>query len=120
MKHDVPNIGFYIAKDSKRILYATDTNYIHNRFRGLTHILLGVSYDTEILKDNIVSGKIDPALGQRILKNHMSLATAIGFFKANDLSKLEEVYLLHLSDMNSNAEMFKTEIQKITGVPVYM
>jgi phosphoribosyl 1,2-cyclic phosphodiesterase len=81
---------------------------------------LGISYDTEILKDNIITGKVDPALGKRILRNHMSLKTALEFLKANDLSKLQEIHILHTSDTNSNAAMFKKEIQKITGKPVYI
>jgi phosphoribosyl 1,2-cyclic phosphodiesterase len=33
LKHDVMNLGFFIGKGtSKRVLYATDTNYIHPRF----------------------------------------------------------------------------------------
>jgi len=118
--HDVSNLGFFIGNGKDRILYATDTNYIHPRFKNLTHILLGIDYDAEILKENIINSVIDPALGKRILKNHMSLKTAIEFFKANDLSRVQGIYIIHLSNTNSNAEMFRQEIQKVTGKPVYV
>lgn len=118
--HDVPCLGFILAKGEEKLMYANDTSYIPYRFKGLTHIMLGVNYDAEILVDNITCGYINVEAGKRILKNHMSLTTANGFFSANDMSKVEEIYLLHLSDGNSNAEKFKREIQEITGRPVYI
>jgi len=99
-------------------MYANDTNYIPYRFKGLTHVMLGVNYDKEILIDNITYGYINPEVGKRVLQNHMSLSTAQGFFRANDMSQVREIYLLHLSDPNSDAEKFKREIQAITGRPV--
>ena len=42
------------------------------------------------------------------------------FLRANDLSRVKEIHLLHLSDENSNAERFKREIQEISGKPVYV
>jgi len=118
--HDVPCLGFLLAKDDEKLICACDTSYIPQRFKGLTHVMLGVSYDTEILLDNILCGHINPEVGKRILKFHMSLDTAKGFFRANDMSKVEEVHLIHLSEANSHAEKFKKEIQQIIGKPVYL
>ena len=118
--HDVPCLGFLLARGEEKVLYVNDTNYIPYRFRGLTHIMIGVSYDSEILIDNITCGYLNLEAGKRILKNHMSLQTAKGFFNANDMSQVKEIYLLHLSDGNSNAENFKCEIQGLTGRPVYI
>ena len=50
----------------------------------------------------------------------MSIDTVEEFLEANDLSKLQQVYLLHLSDNNSNANKFKDRIQKKTGAEVYV
>ncbi|MCK4240849.1 MAG: MBL fold metallo-hydrolase [Candidatus Atribacteria bacterium] len=118
--HDVPCLGFLLAIGKDRLLYANDTSYIPYRFNGLTHIMLGVNYDTETLVDNITCGYVNPEVGKRMLKNHMSLDTAKGFFTANDMSQVEEVHLIHLSDSNSNAEKFKHEIQMLCGRPVYI
>jgi len=118
--HDVPCLGFVLARGEEKLMYANDTSYIPYRFKGLTHIMLGVNYDSEILVDNITCGYVNLEVGKRVLRNHMSLDTAKGFFRANDMGKVEEIYLLHLSDGNSNAEKFKREIQEITGRPVYV
>lgn len=117
--HDVPCLGFILAKGEEKVLYANDTNYIPYRFRKLTHILLGVNHDTKILANNITCGYLHPEAGKRILRYHMSLNTAKGFFKANDMGKVNEIYLLHLSDGNSDENKFKKAIEEITGRPVY-
>ncbi len=118
--HDVECLGFLCAKGAEKILFATDTSYIPYRFKGLTGILLAVDYDAEILKANTLAGSVDPERAKRTLQNHMSLETALGFFKANDMSRVEGIWLLHLSDSNSDAERFKVEIQRETGRPVYI
>jgi phosphoribosyl 1,2-cyclic phosphodiesterase len=81
--------------------------------------MLGVNYDTEILANNVICGYLHPEAGKRILRNHMSLNTAKGFFKANDMGKVNKIYLLHLSDGNSDEKKFKKTIEEITGRPVY-
>lgn len=118
--HDVPCFGFLLVSQRSKILYLVDSAYCKYRFRNLTHIMLGVSYSTEILTDNILCGYINPEVGKRMLKTHMSFKTAKEFFRANDMSQVKEIYLIHLSDVNSNAEKFKQEIQGITGKPVYI
>ena len=50
----------------------------------------------------------------------MSLETAKDFLRANDLTAVQEIWLCHLSDGNSDAERFKREIQALTGKPVYI
>jgi len=42
------------------------------------------------------------------------------FLQANDLSRVQEIWLLHLSDGNSNSERFKREVKEISGKPVYI
>jgi len=120
LPHDVPNVGFLIRdKERSKLLYLVDCNYCPYRFHGLTLIALGINYDTEILVDNITCGYLNLEVGKRMLKNHMSIETAKGFFRANDMSKVEEIYLLHLSDGNSDEDYFKKTVEEITGKPVY-
>jgi len=118
--HDVPCLGFLMVSKEGRALYLSDSNFVKYRFKGLNLIALGVGYSVDILKENVRAGRIDPGLANRILRNHMSLETALDFFKANDMSRVEEIHLLHLSDANSDEERFLSAVEKATGRPVYV
>ena len=110
--HDAAEpLGFLLASGNERLVFATDTAYIPNRFAGLTHIMIEVNYSLKLLKANTPSSE----LRQLVIQNHMSLETAVDFFRANDLAQVEEIWLLHLSDINSNAELFKRRVQEVTG-----
>jgi phosphoribosyl 1,2-cyclic phosphodiesterase len=118
LKHDVTNFGFLLSRDGYKIMFAVDTNYIPYKFTGLTHVLLGVNYDSDILRGKAYREELNPAVAQRSLTNHMSISTALDFFKKLDKSALRSVFLLHLSDANSDEKAFKLAVQKIVGIPV--
>ena len=65
-------------------------------------------------------GSVPVALKNRLLTSHFSLENVKEFLKANDLSRVQEIHLLHLSDGNSDAERFKREIMAVCGKPVYI
>lgn len=120
-QHDVFNLGFLLANSAgEKLLYATDTFYLRYRFQCLTHIMIETNYSLDILKANIEAGLVEPALKNRILKSHFSLENVKKFLQANDLSKVQEIWLLHLSEQNSCEKRFKEEVQKITGKPTYI
>ena len=117
-EHDaVDPLGYLIQSNEtgEKLLYATDTYYIRYRFPGLNYIMVECNYSEDILEENVESGKVHPALERRIKKSHFSLQHVKEFLKANDLSKVKEIYLIHLSKDNSDADRFKREIQKLTG-----
>lgn len=114
-------VGFLLQSvHGYKVLYVTDTKYLKYKFKGLTHMMLEVNYVYEQMQQNIKDGVIHNALANRIMQSHFSLEHAIGMLKANDLSNLEEIHLIHLSSNNANTEQIKTSIQEITGVPVYI
>jgi phosphoribosyl 1,2-cyclic phosphodiesterase len=121
-QHDAAEpLGFLLAnQDGEKLLYATDTYFIRYRFRGLTHIAVECNYSLDILRTNVAKGSVEPALKNRILKSHFSLENVKKFLQANDLSKVQEIWLLHLSEQNSCEKRFKEEVQKITGKPTYI
>lgn len=122
VNHDAAEpFGFLLAnKQGERLLFATDTYYIRYKFPNLTHIMVECNYSKKILDENIESGRMAPFLAKRIMKSHFSLENVKEFFSQNDLTKLQEIWLLHLSDTNSNAEMFKREIVQLTGKMVFI
>ena len=122
VQHDVSEpYGFLLAnKAGDKLLFATDTYYIKYRFKDLTHIMVECNYSVSVLNDNILAGRTPSVMKGRLLRSHFSLENVKEFFKANDLSSLEEIWLLHLSDSNSNEAQFKKEIMQLTGKAVYI
>lgn len=121
-QHDsIEPVGFLLVnKVGEKLLYATDTYYIKYRFRGLTHIMIECNYALDILRTNVEDGTVAPELKNRLLRSHFSLDHVKDFLMANDLSKVREIWLLHLSNSNSDAKRFKREIQELTGKEVYI
>lgn len=115
--HDAAEpLGFLLAnRAGDKLLYLTDSAYCKYRFRGLTHLMLECNHSLDILRENVAAGIIPTDLKNRIIKTHFGLDNVKGFLRANDLSRVQEIWLLHLSQENSNAEQFKREIQSLTG-----
>jgi len=123
VQHDAPEpLGFLIESTAtgERLLYFTDTYYIKYRFDRLTHIMAECNYSKEAMLRSIEAGYIPIELVPRLVKSHMSLEHFIEMLKANDLSRVRQIYLLHLSDNNSDEEKFREEVQKATGAEVYV
>jgi phosphoribosyl 1,2-cyclic phosphodiesterase len=119
VQHDAADpLGFLIYHpEFGKLLFATDTYYIKYKFDGLNYIMVECNYSLEIINKLAESGHIPFIVRKRLLKSHFSLENVKEFLKANDLSKCKSIMLMHLSDNNSNADLFKTEIEKLTGIP---
>ncbi len=117
--HDAAEpLGFLLASGGDKMLFLTDSAYCRYRFNGLTEIAIECNYDLDVLKTNVIAGVVDHEVKRRTLRSHMSLQTCLGFLRANDLRRVRQIWLLHLSGDNSDAERFKTEVQRLTGKPV--
>ena len=122
-QHDAKEpLGFLLHSKatSERLVFATDTYYVRYKFPRLTHVMIECNYASDILQANVDAGLVHPAMRKRLLTSHFSLDNVKEFLKANDLSQVREIWLLHLSDGNSDAERFKREIMELTGKPVYV
>lgn len=121
-EHDCPgSLGFLLANTSgDKLLFITDSYYCKYKFNGLTHIMIEANYAADILQANVESGAVPESMRRRLIQSHFSLANVKEFLKANDLSQVRGIHLLHLSDGNSDSERFKREIQELTGKPVYI
>lgn len=118
VQHDAPEpLGFIVKSNrtGEKLLYFTDTYYLKYKFSGLNYILGECNYSNQTL-----AAGINPTLKSRIIESHMSLNHFLDLLKANDLSNIKAIYLLHLSDGNSDAELFKREVQKLTGTQVFV
>ena len=118
VQHDAPEpLGFVIKSTvtGEKLLYFTDTFYLKYTFPGLNYIMGECNYSDESMNPNI-----NRALKNRVIESHMSLKHFLELLQANDLSQVKAIYLLHLSDGNSDEELFKSEVQKLTGTQVYV
>ncbi|MGL5512160.1 MAG: MBL fold metallo-hydrolase [Sporomusa sp.] len=121
LEHDVFNLGYLLAKKAgEKLLYATDTYYCRYKFNGVTHIMIECNHSYDILAANVANGSVSMERKNRLIRSHFSLENVKEFLKANDLSRVQEIYLIHLSDGNSDAERFKREIMALTGKVVHI
>ena len=117
---DPVNFLIWSKKTRDKMVYLTDTYYCKHKFQALNYIMLEINYAADILNRNVEEGIVPEVHKNRVIKSHMSLKTAKDFLKANDLSQVKEIWLIHLSSMNSDEERFKEEIKSLTGKPVYV
>lgn len=121
VNHDVECHAFLIRhSDIGLMLFATDTYYLPYVFGGLTNVLIEANYSREILRKNIDAGRMPAAFENRVIQSHFEISDTIKALKANDLSKVNNIVLLHLSDGNSDAEDFKKRVHSATGKTVYI
>lgn len=119
--HDAAEpVGFLLASGAAKVLYFSDSAYCRYRFRALTHLMVEANWSGELLDNNVREGVIDETLAARIRRNHMSLERLLQMLAANDLSRVEAIWLLHLSEQNSDEEMFARRVREVTGRPVYV
>lgn len=122
-QHDAKEpVGYFIhsTDTQENLLFATDTFYIKPRFDGINYLMIEANYDVNILEENIKAGKIPSSLRKRLIHSHFEIGNVIKFIQANDMSQIKEIYLLHLSSGNSNAEDFKKRIKEIVNANVYV
>lgn len=117
VKHDAEEpVGFQISHpECGQTLFITDTYYCRYRFRGLNNIIIEANYDRSIIDQKYGRHTEMYFLRNRILRSHFSLDNCIDLLKANDLSGVNNIVLIHLSDSNSHEEMFRSKVEQATG-----
>lgn len=122
VEHDVECYGYQVTSTvtGEKLVYITDSAYVKYTFSGLTHIMIEANYAQDIIIDNARKERIPLYLAERVIETHMSIETLLELLRANDMSKVRQIYLLHLSDGNSDAEDFRRQVQQETGAEVYI
>ena len=120
--HDVAEpFGFLIRHEAcGTVLFVTDTQYIDARFPNLNQIIIEANYCEDILEADDRNGTISSFLSDRIRRSHMSIQTAMKLLEAQDLSKVRNIVLTHLSDTNSHAIRFREMVRKRFGRKVHI
>lgn len=113
-QHDVnESLGFLIYHpELGKIVFATDTYYLKNKFQNVDHVLIECNYSEDILTQL-------PPWRARTIKSHMSLETLKGTLPTWNLEKTKDITLIHISNDNGNPDRFKDEIEELTGIKTY-
>lgn len=111
--HDAAEpLGFVLdSTTGERVFYSGDTAYIKPRVPGMTRVMVECNNSWDAIRN----GAAAQSLKRRVVETHMSLDTVLNFLAANDLSRVREIILLHLSDDHSDEEAFKRAVQEATG-----
>lgn len=120
VEHDAAEpFGWLLAnQDGDKLLFLTDSYYCRYKFQGLTHIMIECNYSIDIVNRRVLAGELHPSQEKRLLRSHFSLEHVKEFLIANDTRNVDEIWLLHLSDGNSDADLFQREITELTGAIV--
>ncbi|MSS77402.1 MBL fold metallo-hydrolase [Anaerococcus sp. AGMB00486] len=121
--HDADEpVGFYIksVKNGESLVFITDTAYMKYKIPDCDYLMVECNYVKDRLDYNFKQGLINISLRNRIVKNHLSLETLLEALDMNRLSKLKKIYVLHLSDGNSDEKVIEESLKAKTGVLVYI
>jgi len=117
VKHDVAEpVGFLINHpETGNVLFLTDSMYSPYTFKNLNNIIIEANYSKAIIDRKYGAESNKEFLRNRVLRSHFSLENCKDMLAANDLSKVNNIVLIHLSDSNSNEVQFLEEVHKQTG-----
>ncbi|MFA5552591.1 MAG: hypothetical protein WDA03_13375, partial [Trueperaceae bacterium] len=90
------------------------------RFEGVHIAAIEANYSRGILDRLVDSGTLNQHHAARVIRNHMSIEHAAQLLQTLAVPPLREVHLLHLSGGNSDEAEFQRQIERLTGVPVYV
>ena len=122
VKHDCAEPFGYLIQHPEcgTVLFLTDSYYCEYNFKGLNNIIIEANYCQTILDKRLHDGENPKFLRDRVITSHMSLATCKQTLQAYDLSAVNNIVLIHLSDGNSDAIRFKKEVEEATGKTVHV
>lgn len=119
--HDaVEPLGFILRDDNDIVMFATDTYNMEYTSNGITKLMIECNHSYEIIDRKVAAGTLNKKQAERLVRSHFSFENLKNWLKRNDLTRLKEIYLLHLSKTNADPVQFKKEIEELTGVPTYI
>ena len=115
VRHDVKEpLGFLINHpECGTTLFLTDSFYSPYKFNGLHNLIIEANFCEDIIDQKLKANK--KFLRDRVLKSHLSIQKCIDLLNANDLSQVNNIVLIHLSDSNSNEVEFQQKVAQATG-----
>lgn len=117
VKHDAPDpFGFLIQHEEMgTTVFMTDTYYCEYVFPELNNIIIEANYCEDIIAEKLGNASTTGFVRGRVIQSHMSLQTCIKTLQSYDLTQVNNIVVIHLSDRNSDENKFLAEIKNATG-----
>lgn len=93
----------------ERLLFAVDTVNLNVRWSGLTQVAIECNYEDELLSRLF---RLPDKVKERIRRSHMEIDTTIRYLHKLDLSKVQKIWLLHMSSSSGNAGRFLDRFER--------
>ena len=117
VEHNVENYCFVIDHpETGRCVYVTDCVRFPYRLRKANHWLLEANYSNDIVIDHMMNGYEIRSQNQY----HMELEDTIECIKNNMSSELNNVVLVHLSNNQSDEQMFAKKVYEEIGIKPFV
>jgi phosphoribosyl 1,2-cyclic phosphodiesterase len=118
--HDaVEPLGFLIKHpDCGKVLFITDSKYSEYYFKGLNNIIIEANYSEEIINEKFTAENNKLFIKNRIMNSHFSIENCVDLLKNTNLTKVNKIILIHLSNGNSNEVDFVKQIEDLTAKTV--
>lgn len=112
LQHSCECFGYVIeTPDNQKIVFATDCCEFLYRIKNVQHWLIECNWSEEILIDNMCDNEEMRSRHE----HHLELNDTIFALRENFSAKTNTIVLLHLSNGNSNSEMFKKRVKEELG-----
>lgn len=112
LQHNCECYGYLIEHNAiGKLVFCTDCNSVPYRFKNVSHWIIESNYSNDLLIDNMC----DNIYSQSASENHLEIEDTIEVLKQNHSSNLQTIVLCHLSNGNSNAELFKQRVKDELG-----
>lgn len=116
-----PSFGYLIRhKECGTVFFALDSYKFGFYVEGIDHWMIEANYDDRILKTNVSDGRIDRAQANRLMLSHMSIDNTVHYLKECHAELSKTITLCHLSERNSDPELFRDRVAREFGVPTYI
>jgi len=117
VEHDCEGaIGFIIndTLEHETLLFINDTKYVKWDLSGnkFDHIMIECNHNDEKLD-------LTDERSKRLANSHMSMKTTLLTLSKLDMANVKDIYLMHLSDGNSDENKMLEAVAKQTGKVVY-
>lgn len=117
VEHNVENYAYLIEHEEiGKLVFCTDAISFHYKIKDVNHLIIEANYSDELIIDHLCENQDIRSNNQY----HMELEDTIECIKNNMSSELNNVVLVHLSETQSDEQMFIEKVHAETGVKPYV